>query len=156
MNLIEFLSKYGVRSTSNFNLKDIFNDLNINGKVLMRDELSKIKSTKKNNIIMNLQTSKDSGSHWVCVYKSCDTDQRSNNYYFDPYGILPTKEVYDFLKDQSFYYNKLQIQQEGMECCGQLSLYVLYKLNNTKEDLSIDSFENIILGMKKEIDLLIK
>ena len=145
MNLIEFFIKYGISSTFNFQLKEILNDLNINGKVLMRDELHKIKSTKKNNIIMNLETTKDNGSHWVSIYKSC-----VNNYYFDPYGILPTKEVYNYL-DQPFHYNKIQIQQEGMECCGQLSLYVLYKLNTTK-----DSFEDIILNMKKEIDHLIK
>ena len=145
MNLKSFLIKYGINSTSNFQLKYIFEDLNINGKVLMRDELHKIKSTKKNNIIMNLETTKDTGSHWVSIYKSC-----VNNYYFDPYGILPTKEVYNFLKDKPFYYNKIQIQQEGMECCGQLSLYVLYKLNTTN-----DSFEDIILNMKKEIDSLI-
>ena len=111
----------------------------------MRDELLKIKSTKKNYIIMNLQISKDIGSHWVCIYKSC-----VNNYYFDPYGILTTKEIYNYL-DQPFRYNNTQIQQEGMECCGQLSLYVLYKLNTTN-----DSFEDIILNMKKEIDHLIK
>ena len=145
MNLIDFLIKYGINSTSNYQLHSIFNDLNIRGKVLMRDELSKISSTKKNNIIMNLQTSEDDGSHWVCVFKSC-----VNNYYFDPYGILPTKEVYPYL-DRPFHYNKLQIQQDSMECCGQLSMYVLYKLNNSK-----DSFEDIILNMKKEIDLLIK
>ena len=144
MNLTSFLTKYGINSTSNFQLKDILNDLNINGKILMRDELNKIKSTKKNNIIMNLQTSKDNGSHWVAIHKSC-----INNYYFDPYGILPTKEVYNYL-DEPFHYNKIQIQQEGMECCGQLSLYVLYKLNTTK-----DSFEDIISDMKKEIDSLI-
>ena len=145
MDLNSFLSKYGTRSTSNFDLKNILNDLNINGKILMRDELNKIKSTKKQNIIMNLQTSKDIGSHWVCIFKSC-----INNYYFDPYGILPTKEVYNYL-DEPFHYNKIQIQQEGMECCGQLSLYVLYKLNTTK-----DSFEDIILNMKKEIETLLK
>ena len=108
MNLNEFLTKYGINSTSNFDLKNILNDLKINGKVLMRDELNKIKSTKKNNIIMNLQTTKDNGSHWVLIYKSC-----INNYYFDPYGILPTKEVYDYLS-QPFHYNKIQIQQDSI------------------------------------------
>ena len=63
MNLKSFLIKYGINSTSNFELKDIFNYLNINGKVLMRDELNKIKSTKKSNIIMNLQSSKDNVLH---------------------------------------------------------------------------------------------
>ena len=69
MNLTSFLTKYGINSTSNFQLKDFLKDLNINGKVLMRDELNKIKYTKKNNIIMNLQTSKDNGSHWVAIHK---------------------------------------------------------------------------------------
>ena len=144
MDLIFFLIKYGVRSTSNFEFKDILNNLSIEGKVLMRDELNKIKSTKKNNIIMNLQTSKDNGSHWVAIFKSC-----INNYYFGPYGIHPTKKNYNYL-DKPFHYNKIQIQQEGMECCGQLSLFVLYKLNTTN-----DSFEDIILYMKKEIETLI-
>ena len=145
MNLVDFLIKYGINSTSNFDLKYILNDLNISGKVLMRNELNKIKTTKKSNIIMNLQTSKDDGSHWVCIHKSC-----INNYYFDPYGVLPTKEVYKYF-DQPFHYNKIQIQQEGMECCGQLSLYVLYKLNTTN-----DSFDDIISNMKKEINYILK
>ena len=54
MNLIDFLIKCGSHSTSNFQLKDMLNELNINGKVLMRDELSKIKSTKKNNYSQKL------------------------------------------------------------------------------------------------------
>ena len=145
MNLITFLITYGVLSTSNYQLRHIFNELDFNGKVLMRHELHKIRTTKKSNIIMNLQTSDDTGSHWVCIFKSC-----VNNYYFDPYGVLPTREVYKYL-DQPFHYNKIQIQQDTMECCGQLSMYVLYKLNTTK-----DSFEDIILNMKKEIDALIK
>ena len=44
MNLSSFITKYGIRTTSNFQLRDIFTDLNINGQMLMRDEL---KTTKK-------------------------------------------------------------------------------------------------------------
>ena len=58
MNLISFLLKYEIQATSNFDLKNIFNDLNIKGKILMRDELRKLSTTKKQYIIMNLQTSK--------------------------------------------------------------------------------------------------
>ena len=104
MNLSTFLIKYGIRSTTNFQLRHIFNDLNINGKVLMRNELNKIKSTKKSNIIMNLQTSKDNSSHWVAIFKA-----RGLQYYFNPYGVLPTKEVYKYL-EQLFIYNKIQVQ----------------------------------------------
>ena len=37
MNLNSFLTKFGINSTSNFQLKDMLNELNINCKVLMRD-----------------------------------------------------------------------------------------------------------------------
>ena len=48
---------------------------------------------------MNLQTSKDDGSHLVALFRT-DNVLRSDklNYYFDPYGVLPTKEVYNYLE----------------------------------------------------------
>ena len=140
MDLLTFLTKYGIRTTSNFQLRDIFSDLHINGKVLMRDELNKLSTTNKQNIIMNLQTSKDEGSHWVTVHKSKDL-----KYYFDPYGVLPTKEVYNYL-DQPFSYNKIQVQPDGTECCGQLSMYFLYRL--VADDVST---VDIINSMKHEL-----
>ena len=92
LNLIDFLKKYGINKTSNYDLKDIADDLGIEIKVLMRDELNKIKKSKKDYIIMNLETSKDNGSHWVSLSKF-------HNIYFDPYGILPTKEVYYYFNN---------------------------------------------------------
>ena len=60
--------------------------------------------------IINLESSKENGSHWVCLYK--------NKYYFDPYGILPMKNVnYEM-------YNTLQIQPDDTKMCGQLCLYI--------------------------------
>ena len=149
MNLSTFLIKYGIRTISNFQLRHIFNDLNISGKVLMRDELNKIKSTKKSNIIMNLQTSKDNGSHWVVILKSIGLQ-----YYFDPYGVLLTREVYEYL-DKLFSWNKIKVQQDGMECCGQLSMYFLYRINLTDEKTDENGIDyspyEIILSMKHEL-----
>ena len=127
-NLLEFLFKYGINKTTNFDLKDIADDLGINIKVLMRDELNNDNSltssnsseTLENYIIMTLEPSKDKGSHCIALSKK-------HNIYFDPYGILPTKEVYSFLKE-GFKYNKIQLQTSD-ELCGQLSLYVLYCLD---------------------------
>ena len=115
MDLTTFLVKYGVRTTSNFQLRDIFTDLNINGKVLMRDELRMLpipKTTKKQSIIMNLQTTKDEGSHWIALFRC-----KGLQYYFNPYGVLPTKEVYNYFgsSEKPLTYNKIQIQQYGME-----------------------------------------
>ena len=117
MDLITFLSRYGISKTTNFDLKDISYDLGLDISVIMRNELLGI---KKNYIIMNLQTKNQKGSHWVSISKS-------DNIYFDPYGVLPTKEVLKVLPNVK--YNEIQIQPEGTEMCGQLSLYVLYRLN---------------------------
>ena len=152
MDLISFLSRYGISKTTNFDLKDMSYDLGLDIKVIMRDEfISSIESTNKDLIIMNLQTTKDKGSHWVCIFKSpeditsSDTESfvKSNtnyydswNIYFDPYGVLPTKEVLKVLPN--IKYNETQVQPEGSEMCGQLSLYVLYRLNLG------DDFETII------------
>ena len=144
MDLIKFLTKYGINETTNYDLKNIADDLGIEIKVLMRDELNKINKTKKDYIIMNLETSKDNGSHWVSLSKF-------HNIYFDPYGILPTKEVYNYFNTSSnnkikdkLKYNKIQLQKEG-ELCGQLSLYVLYCLHQGLK------FEYIISSMHEEL-----
>ena len=39
-NFMTFLSKYGINKTTNFDLKDIADDLGIYVKILMRDELN--------------------------------------------------------------------------------------------------------------------
>ena len=128
LDLITFLSRYGISKTTNFDLKDMSYDLGLDIKVIMRDEfISSI--VKDKDIIMNIQTTKEKGSHWVCIHQS-------KGIYFDPYGVLPTKEVLKVLPN--IKYNEIQVQPEGSEMCGQLSLYVLYRLNLG------DDFETII------------
>ena len=117
MDLFNFLSIYGISKTTNFDLKDMSVDLGLDIKIIMRNEFLLI---KKKNIIMNLQTTKEKGSHWVSISKSKEK-------YFDPYEVLPTKEVFKVLPN--IKYNETQVQPEGIEMCGQLSLYVLYRLN---------------------------
>ena len=133
----------------------------------MLDELNKIETTKKQNIIMNLQTSKYDGSHWVALFRTDNILKSSKlrtlsvlNYYFDPYGVLPTKEAYNYFRianilnvEQLFSWNTIQVQQDGTECCGQLSMYFLYQINRTEEK-TVDKAVEIILSMKKELEYL--
>jgi len=137
-SLNDFLFKYGIDTTTNFDLKDIAKDLGIKIKVVMHDEL-KEKPLKSSNLnIINLDSSENKGSHWVCLYK--------NKYYFDPYGVLPIKEVQ---KIDGLLYNTLQIQPDDTKMCGQLCLYVLYNLEKGED------FGNLILNMYEEMqDLL--
>jgi hypothetical protein len=138
----EFLFKYGTDTTTNFDLKKIAKDLNLKIKILMRNEVTPSINNNK-SIIMNLETTKQDGSHWVAFY------QRSRaKFYFDPYGILPPKNI--TYKFGQVMYNTLQIQPDGTRMCGQLCLWVLYQLSLE------ESFDNIILSMYEEIQDLIE
>jgi len=146
-NLQKFLFKYGINTTTNFDLKNIAKDLGLDKiKVLMRDEMENI---KPNYIyIFNLESSKEEGSHWVSLYK--------NKYYFDPYGILPPKNIDyemwngDASKSTPLMWNTLQIQPDNTNMCGQLCLYILYRLEKFNED-----FEDLILTVYEEMNDLI-
>ena len=132
MNLKSFLDKYGTNKTTNFDLMDIARDLNLKVKVLMKDELLEYKGNKP--IILNYQNSNQSGSHWVCLKKDS-----LNSFYFDSYGIIPLKEVFEYLND--FTYSTFQIQPDNTEMCGQLCLFVLNSLKG------LEKFESTILNM---------
>ena len=145
MNLKDFLDKYGTNKTTNFDLMDIARDLNLKIKVLMKDELLEYKGNKP--IILNDQNSNQSGSHWVCLKKNSgstllntDSSGKEKGFYFDSYGIIPPKEVFEYLND--FKYSTFQIQPDNSEMCGQLCLFVL---NNDGE------FESTVLKLLNEL-----
>ena len=128
-----FLCKFGINKTSNFDLLDISNDLEIPVKVLMKDEL-KIKHIESEiPLIINYQNVNQKGIHWVGYFKK---------YYFDSYGLPPLKELENFVNE----YNKNDFQSNmNVEYCGQLSLYVLYKLYNNIKFSDIINEINLFL-----------
>ena len=129
MNLKGFLDKYGSNKTTNFDLMDIARDLGLKIKVLMKDELLEYKGNKP--IILNYQNSNQSGSHWVCLKKDS-----LNSFYFDSYGIIPLKEVFEYLDD--FKYSTFQVQPDNTEMCGQLCLFILKEF---------EEFETTVLNL---------
>ena len=54
------------------------------------------------------------------------SNKNGDNYYFDSYGLPPANEVREILGNGT--HNTFQIQKPGTTYCGQLCLYVLYKL----------------------------
>ena len=142
MRLEKFLGKYGTNTTSIFDLNNIKRDLGLNDlSIIMSDELKSKSSgsgsgnTSRNtckSYIMNYQTTRERGSHWVLVSKLYKI-------YFDSYGIVPPDNVFEYLGD--FTYNTMQVQPEGTSMCGQLCLYVYYKLMKGYQ------FEDIVLEM---------
>ena len=132
MSISEFLSKYGEDSTTNFQLIKWSKELNIsNFYYSMRDELKHLKKKKLPiSIIANYQTSNENGTHHVALYKS-----KGGNFYFDSYGIELFKEAQDFLGHG--IYSTFKIQKPETRVCGQISLFVLYCLNNGKDFFDI-------------------
>lgn len=86
----------------------------------MRDQLPKSPFQKECGII-NLDSSKNSGSHWVAYAKV-------DNYieYFDSYGNLrPPQEFVDYIKSKNIHYNYENIQRNHPYNCGHLCIHFL-------------------------------
>ena len=116
--MLEFLCKYGISKTTNFDLIDIANDLEMPLKVIMKDEFKEKYILENIPLIINYQNTNQKGIHWVGYY---------DKYYFDSYGLPPLKELENHVNE----YNKDDFQSDtDLEYCGQLTLYVLYNLYN--------------------------
>ena len=140
----KFIDNYnlGYHSLSNFDIIDIVKKVeipNFRG-VFMRDTLGK-KPRKQECGILNLNTSNEPGSHWVCWYKN-----GSQRIYFDSFGCICPEELQKYLKTQAEFKNNIpciqrnteQVQQSNTQICGQLCLYVLKQLSNGMH------FQNVI------------
>ena len=114
---------------TNFDLIDYSNQLEIpefRG-VFMRDTLPK--SPKKLECgIVNLNTSAEKGSHWVCYYK--DGKRRI---YFDSFGQITPIEIRNYLKTRGerevIQRNTDIVQDPRTNICGHLCLFVLKALS---------------------------
>ena len=99
--------------------------------VKMRDEL-KGKSRSRECGIVNLNTSSEPGSHWICFYRV-----GNDRYFFDSFAEPPPIELLKYLKsDEEFDQdlpvirrNSLTVQHDQSSECGSLCLYVLKQLS---------------------------
>jgi hypothetical protein len=136
MNIKEFLERFGVNTTSNFDLRDMARILNIpNFHCVMSNEIQKLKKKKLPiYAVVNYKSDKFEGTHWVCLYKD-----DNSSYYFDSYGLQIIPELESYLRGgiQSTFH----IQPDGTQMCGSLCMYILYTLSKD------DDFFNIILKL---------
>ena len=83
------------------------------GGVFSNDELN---NPDRNKIyILNLQNSDEGGSHWTLLH---------NGWYFDSYGVVPTKRISRFVKS----WNKNDYQGLNRNSCGHFCMYVAVRL----------------------------
>ena len=101
--------------------------------IFMRDNLP----PKINMIecgIVNLDSSNNNGTHWVCYHKN-----KAKCYYFDSFGLDPPIELKNYLK-VDIELSTFQIQKLNTHQCGYYCLLVLKLLD--KYD-----FKDIIIGL---------
>ena len=95
--------------------------------VFMRDTLPLYPFNVESGIV-NLNTSKQAGSHWVCYYRN-----KTEGVYFDSYGQITPVEIERYLKTSSEFDRGKEVIQRNIDivqaantsACGQLSLFVL-------------------------------
>ena len=98
--------------------------------VFMRDSLPK-RPFKKESGIVNLNTSREKGSHWICYYKD-----ESKRIYFDSYGVETLEEIQNYLKKKNergiavIQRNTDIVQPLNTNICGHLCLFVLKALGD--------------------------
>ena len=128
----DFTKRYGTSITSNIQLTEWAKQLKIpNFSCIIRDELQSL-PPGDHNIIINLQTEDEEGSHWDALHTKGNTA-----YYFSSYALPPLKEVKDFTDSyKNRKHNTLSLQDQ-QEYCGQMALYVLYHLSQGKDFLDI-------------------
>ena len=101
--------------------------------VFMRDTLPRTGPLNTECGIVNLNTSEQPGSHWVCYYK--DPHRRI---YFDSFGQITPMEIQKYLKTKrEFEVGKGAIQRNtdivqriNTHVCGHFCLFVLKSLSD--------------------------
>ena len=90
----------------------------------MRDELKGIKAGRDECMIINIDHSRNEGTHWTCLFIN-----NGVGIYFDSFGNEPPSEVTAYCKEPRFY-STFKIQKYGEVICGHYCLYVLHRLSN--------------------------
>lgn len=150
-NWNEFKARFGTSKTTNFDLMDIGRRLRIpDFRVVMHDELPSLPRNAR-NIIMNLDSSENQGTHWVGIYNTPEY-----KLYFSSFGDPPSDRTTRFMdKTTTIHtvreYNDFQMQEFGAEYCGQISVYVIYRLNFTDDRANdiVLSLMNTSLSVKE-------
>jgi len=88
----------------------------------MRDTLPKTGPLENESAIMNLDSWKGKGTHWVCYMKLGSTV-----HYYDSFAIPPPVELQQYCINSTIVFNYEQDQKIDQVICGHLCLNFLVK-----------------------------
>ena len=121
--------------TTNIEIDEIGKNLikNYRG-TFMRNELTKMQPWESETTIVNLETSKDMGSHWLLIWKD-----GNNKIAYSSFGDTMPNEVKDYL-GKNIYTSNIQIQDFNEDTCGMYCVLIAYLLQegNTFEDIILE------------------
>lgn len=116
--------------------------------ILMRDEI-------KDNLnvgfyIINLDTSKNEGTHWTACYS-----HPLKSYYFDSYGFIPPLELEKKIKP--YIYNDKDIQDWNSEACGWFCIaFIKFLCDKNDKETAYKEFLKLFSNNTKENDKILK
>ena len=90
----------------------------------MRDELKNKKASSDECMVINIDHSRNVGTHWTCL-----SIKKGVSFYFDSYGFEPTLEVKEYCKEPR-YFNLYPIQKMNEVICGNFCIYILHRLSS--------------------------
>ena len=126
---------------SNFDLEKWIDDLGIKyfRSIYSRDRLPD-GIRKKECGIINLDSIKGSGTHWVC-YRNIDKQMVE---YFDPFGLIMPHEIHHYLvtSGKKVIYSQDEIQNRDTVLCGYWCLYYLIERQKGKSILEVIHHED--------------
>lgn len=132
---------------TNYDIINICRDLKIKlHGVLSRDEYN---SEKLGFYIINLDNS--SGTHWVAVFHHVDFIL-----YFDSFGVMPFKNLYNQSIKKPVHYNIFIIQDINSVLCGWYCIgFLKYIQQNYKNLLKnpVKTYNNYILKFKNNTNI---
>ena len=109
--------------TTNFEIIETLQPIlgNTFGGVFSKDQLAYKRPSGK-AIIVNLQDSGGTGTHWTLVY-----DMPNECIYYDSYGLTPPDEIRSFMsraRNKKLVYSDLQHQALESDWCGEFCCFV--------------------------------
>lgn len=114
--------------------------------VFPRDFLININMKPTSGIIVNTDSSKEKGEHWIAIF----IGQDCKGEYFDPFGIPPLHE--DFQKflnkncKNGWTYNSFTVQHQNSTSCGKFCIF--YLKNKFKGETFIDIISKFSVNLK--------
>lgn len=94
--------------------------------VFMRDKLPSTNCSRKNeSAIVNLDSHRGKGTHWVAYMKIGNVA-----HYYDSFAAPPPIEIERYMKNCTIIYNYEQDQRIDQVICGHLCLKFLVEMSN--------------------------